>query len=111
MDDEARDLAHLDDIVTFAKEALAYMDGVSAATYQRDRGLQLKIERLLELIGEAAGNLSEQTREDIPYRWRAVRGLRNVLAHQYRLVVHDRVHQVVVGQLPGLIDAIEQARS
>lgn len=104
MDD--KDRALLSDIVTHAEEAIGYMKGVSPRRFRDDRRLQLAIERLLEIIGEAAGGLSEEARVSIDYDWRGVRGLRNVLANQYGSVDPDQVHRVVVKRLPGLVEKV-----
>lgn len=105
MDD--RDRARLEDIVAHATEAQRYLDGVTPKAFRDDRRLRLVTERLLEIIGEAASGLSEETRNAIDYDWRAVRGLRNILAHQYGAVDPDQIHRVVANRLPDLVARVE----
>ena len=89
---------------------MRYLDRVSAADFRKDRRLRLAVERLLEIVGEAAGGLSEEARASVPFDWRAVRGLRNVIVHQYGAIDPDQLHRVVKARLPGLVAAIRNAR-
>jgi uncharacterized protein with HEPN domain len=57
----------------------------------------------LEIIGEAAKNLSKEFKErhpDVP--WQKIAGLRDVLIHEYFGVRMDTVWNVVEGHLPVL---------
>jgi len=66
------------------------------------------VERNLEIIGEAARRVSAGTREnhpDIP--WRAVIGLRNVLAHEYGEVRYEILWSIVSSKLPPLIKQLQ----
>jgi uncharacterized protein with HEPN domain len=105
-----KDAALLDDLLEHAEEAMRYLDGVGVSAFRKDRRLRLAIERLLEIVGEAAGGLSEEARASIPFDWRAVRGLRNVIAHQYGAIDPDQLHRVVRARLPALVAAIRKAR-
>lgn len=99
---DERDLDLLADILDHAQEAVDALEGVTYPEYLGDRILQLASERLLEIIGEAAGGLSAETREAIDYDWRAVRGVRNILAHQYGHVDPERVYAIAKDRLPEL---------
>ena len=106
----ARDEALFRDVARHAEEAISFVEGVSATEFRKDRRLQLAIERLLEIVGEAAGGLSEEARERVPFDWRAVRGLRNVIAHQYGIVDHARLYRTARDRLPALVAAIRAAK-
>ena len=59
--------------------------------------------RNLEIMGEAAKQVSSATREqflDVP--WRRIAGLRDVLIHDYMGVDIDEVWNVIVNHLPDL---------
>jgi len=76
--------------------------------YLRDRKLQLAIERLLEVIGEAANRVSldfQQNHPEIP--WRKIVGQRNVIAHEYGEIKQERIWTVVSSNVPGLIEKLE----
>ncbi len=68
--------------------------------------------RLLEIVGEAAGSVSEETRRTNPgVPWRKMMGLRNRLIHGYFNVNLDIVWDTVRHDLPGLIPSLERALS
>ena len=67
----------------------------------------LATERRLEIIGEAARNVSLAYREAHPeVPWRRIVGLRHVLAHEYGEVRQETVFGVVREHIPALIDAL-----
>lgn len=106
-----KDAALLADIVEHAEEAMHYLRNVSMADFRSDRRLRLQIERLLEIVGEAASGLSEKRRAGIDYDWRGVRGLRNIIAHQYGSIDPDQIFRVVKNRLPELVAAIRNAEA
>lgn len=65
--------------------------------------------RNFEIIGEAAKQLSDQTkniRADIP--WRQISGLRDVLIHDYMGVDVDEVWNISKNHLNELLDAVNE---
>jgi uncharacterized protein with HEPN domain len=65
--------------------------------------------RNLEIIGEAAKNLSAETRSrraDIP--WRQIAGMRDMLIHQYFGVNLELVWTTVQVEIPRLKQAVEE---
>jgi len=76
---------------------------------EADEMLAFAVIRGLEIIGEAAGQVSESTRQacpDIP--WPLVVGMRHRLIHAYFDVDLDRVWDTAVRDLPPLITALER---
>ncbi len=76
--------------------------------FLEDRLRQLALQKLIEIIGEAAGRLSPDTAAiapDVP--WRDVVGMRHRLVHDYGRVNLDRLWDVYEDDLPSLIVAIE----
>lgn len=75
-----------------------------------DELLPLAIVRLLEIAGEAARSVSEETRSHyalIP--WNAIAGTRNRLIHGYFNVDMDVVWAIVQNDIPQLIVELEKA--
>lgn len=69
--------------------------------------MQAAIERYIEVIGEAAGKLSQDTRDlapDVP--WSQVIGARNVIIHGYAEIEPDRIWDIVRTHLPALRVAV-----
>ena len=63
----------------------------------------------MELIGEAAGKVSEQTRLAHPeIEWPAIVGLRHRLVHDYRNIDLDRLWSIVEEEVPLLIQQLER---
>ena len=64
----------------------------------------------MEIIGEAAKNVSAETRARLPeVPWRAIAGTRDRLVHAYFDVDHDRLWQIVSVDLPALVAQLERA--
>lgn len=75
--------------------------------WDSDRVVQLAVERLLEMIGEAARALSESARQRHPaVEWRDIVGLRTVLAHHYHRVDPDQVWVIASVEIPRLLDEL-----
>ena len=103
-----RDAAALLGILDSARLILHYVDGRSRADLLDDVGLQDQVARRFEIIGEAAGRLSEETRDrldDIP--WRSLVGLRNILIHDYGEVDYAKLWDIVQGDLRRLVAEVE----
>lgn len=104
-----RDRKFLVDMLRHAQEALRFVKGVTAEEYEADRKIQLAVQKLVEIVGEAAGNVSPRTQGTVDLDWRHIKALRNVLVHQYGRVVHTRVYGIVVGRFPPMVFALESA--
>ena len=104
-----RDEALLLDILIAARRAIKYMQGVSRADFEKNEMLQDAVTRPLEIIGEAAGQVSENYREahaDIP--WHKMIGMRNRLIHEYFRVNYGAIWDTVQEDLPELIQLLEK---
>jgi uncharacterized protein with HEPN domain len=75
------------------------------------RGIRrLAAERLLEIIGEAARAMSEESRARYPeIAWADIIGLRTILAHHYHRVDPDQVWVIASDEVPKLLAALEDS--
>ena len=99
-DDETR----LRDMLDHARKAVEAIHGCSRADLDRNVVLAAALERFVEIIGEAAGRVSDERKaalSDIP--WRQIAGMRNRLVHGYGAVDRDVLWNVVHDDLPDLI--------
>ena len=99
----------LTDMLDYARRAVIALEGQSRETLETDAVLAGALERFVEVIGEAAGRLSETTREmaaEIP--WQEIIAMRNRLVHGYFAVDLNILWTVVNDDLPDLIDALER---
>ena len=105
---EQRDAAILWDMLQAARDAMAIVAGATAENLGRDRLRTLALERSMELLGEAARRVSDDFRAAHPQvPWRAMIGLRNILAHDYGRIDHERLFATAVKELPGLLTQLE----
>ena len=78
--------------------------GVLYDRYAVDRMMQLAVEREIEIIGEAAGRVSQSFKAAHPeVPWQAMVAQRNVLAHEYGDINQDRIWLVATVRIPGLV--------
>ena len=93
------------DIALACSEIQTFTQGITFQDYQKDRMLQLAIEREFEIIGEAMSRLARLEPETIEQRYpeyRRIIGLRNILAHGYD-VVDDRIlWDLAINKVPEL---------
>ena len=91
-------------MLTYAKEIEATLGETSFVTYLADKTLRLATERRIEIIGEAARNVSrafQHAHPEIP--WHKIVAMRHVLAHEYGEVKQETVFRVVTLHIPELI--------
>lgn len=82
--------------------------GLTVERLEQDLLLQDAVLHRLEIIGEAAGQLSEAFRTSHPeLPWRRIVSFRNRLAHGYFEVDFERVWKVVREEIPPLILLLE----
>jgi uncharacterized protein with HEPN domain len=88
-----------------AERARKFLATRSLVEFQADDLVQSAVVRCVEVIGEAARLVSEETRLRAPaIPWPLIVGMRHVLAHDYGVVNLDKVHDVVTRHLPSLIE-------
>lgn len=103
-----RDETYLLDILIAARRAMSYMEGITREKFQRNEMLQDAVTRPLEIIGEAAGRVSDDYKEAHPeIPWHKMIGMRNRLIHEYFRVNYGAVWDTVQEDLPGLIQLLE----
>ncbi len=64
--------------------------------------------RAIEIVGEAASQVTQETREAFPQiPWKAITGMRNKVIHDYVAIDYNVVWDTVQYDLPKLIDQLE----
>jgi uncharacterized protein with HEPN domain len=103
-----RDEAYLLDILLAAKRAIKYVAKLSRTEFEQDEMVQDAVARTLEIIGEAAGSVSEGFQESHPeIPWHLMIGMRNRIIHEYSRVNWGTVWDTVKEDLPALIRSLE----
>ncbi len=99
-----RDRVRLLHMLDHAREATRLVEGRTRPDLDADRVLSLALVRLLEIVGEAAANVSPEARTRHPaIPWSEVVGLRNRLIHGYDSVDLDILWRIVESDLPVLV--------
>ena len=103
------DAAFIWDMLRHAQIIVRMTQGMTKAAYVDDERTRFAIERLVEIIGEAAGDVSDTARALAPeVPWRKIIGQRHVLAHEYGAIDHERMWTVASERIPELITALER---
>lgn len=102
------DRVRLRHMLDAAREALAFVSDRKRPDIEADRMMALALVKEIEIIGEAAGRISEEckaTQPQIP--WSKAIGMRHRLVHAYFEIDFDILWATVTDALPPLIDALE----
>jgi len=87
---------------------IKYVANISRAKFEQEEMVQDAVARTLEIIGEAAGSVSEDFREahsEIP--WHLMIGMRNRIIHEYSRVNWGTIWDTVKNDLPTLVRLLE----
>lgn len=105
----SRDDAYLYDILESARAASEYVGRKSREQFIKDPILQDAIVRRLEIIGEAAGRVSTATQKKYPrLPWKAMKGTRNRVIHEYDSIELDIIWDIIQLDLPLLVTELEK---
>jgi uncharacterized protein with HEPN domain len=100
LNDEVR-VRHL---VEAASKAVSYAAGRSRADLDNDELLRLALTKLVEIVGEAAKNISDDLRKSRPeVPWSAASRMRDRLIHHYFDINLDVLWSTVTDDLPQLL--------
>ncbi|KEQ09170.1 hypothetical protein GV67_00410 [Pseudorhizobium pelagicum] len=81
--------------------------GKGRVDFDNDYMLQLAIQRAIEIVSEASRHIPSELLEQAPeVPWPSIRGMGNILRHQYHRIVNDVIWDVVIHDLPILRLAI-----
>ncbi len=106
------DIVRMNHILDAAKEAVSFAQGKTRKSLDKNRMLVLSLVKDVEIIGEAATNVSMDCRERFPHiPWKSIINMRNRLIHAYFDINLDIVWQTVTGDLPSLITELEKIPS
>lgn len=101
------DLVRLQHMRDAAESAVDFAKGHSRSDLDSNKMLLFALVRAVEIIGEAAGKASSDTRAEFPkLQWPAMVGMRNRLMHAYFDVDRDVLWATVTTSLPELLDQL-----
>lgn len=106
---ETDQLGRLRDILEAARLIHSYVKDATDNVFRVDRQKQDAVMRRIEIMGGAAAHLSETTRKAIPeIDFRKMRGMRNIVAHDYANVDLKVVWEVATVYVPEICAALEK---
>ncbi|MGQ0737386.1 MAG: HepT-like ribonuclease domain-containing protein [Acidobacteriota bacterium] len=94
-------------MLDMARKAVSKTQGLPRDEYDADENLRLALIHLIQVIGEAARQVSadfSNRHSEIP--WADIIGMRHKVVHAYLGVDEDIVWQVVTEDLPKLVTAL-----
>jgi len=104
------DAVRLQHMLDAGREARGFARGRSRSDLDSDRMLVLALVKDLEIVGEAAHQVSEETRAQLPgLPWADIIGMRHRLVHAYFEIDPEILWQTVEQDLPPLVAALEEA--
>ena len=102
------DQQRIADMIEVADQIAELVDRGHSA-FSSDIAVRFAIERLLEILGEAANSVSAATRDRFPeVPWSDVSRLRIVLAHHYHRVDPDQVWAMATHDVPALASGLRR---
>lgn len=103
---------YLDDMRTCCRKVLAYTQGMDRSSFLSDEKTFDAVIRNLEVLGEAGKHVDAKTRRRYPdVDWRAICGLRDVLAHDYFGIDEDVLWDIVSVRIPELSQLLERPKN
>lgn len=104
-----RDDAYMLDMLISSKRAISHLDQITWEQFKGSDLHQDAVIRALEVIGEAASQVSTQTREkhsDVP--WPQIIGMRNRLIHEYFRADLEEIWSTVRNDIPQLMEQLSR---
>lgn len=100
----AEDRVRILHMIDAADSAVQFVAGRERSELESDRMLLFALVRAIEIIGEAAAKVSNETRDayvEIP--WRAITAMRNRLVHAYFDIDADILWVAATEEVPALL--------
>ena len=106
---QRNDTVYAGHMLDMACKAADRVQGKTRVEYDADEDLRLVLAHLVQVVGEAARCVSQQTRAAHPeIPWKQIVGIRHRIVHDYMDIDYDILWTVVTRDLPKLIAALEK---
>lgn len=105
------DSARLQHILESIDEILAAVAGHTFDSFCNDHVLRIAIVKWLEIIGEAANHITEETKnKNSQIDWRRIVALRNIVVHEYFRIDYAIIWDASTNLVPQLKTEIEKLK-
>ena len=92
MEIDDRDLAYLIDMCTACVDIAEFISGCSFERFAHDKLRRFATEKALQILGEAANHVSQNTQGGLPeIDWARIVALRNKISHEYGEIPARRI--------------------
>ncbi len=92
-----------------AMEAEIFIQSKTRDSLETDRKLVFALIKCIEIVGEAAVNVTNQCRDNVPQiPWPSIIGMRNRLIHAYFDIDLDVLWKTLIEDIPSLIVELEK---
>ena len=103
------DSVRLHHMLDAAREAESFIHDKTRNSLDTDRKLALALVKCIEILGEAAANVTGECREALPQiPWMSIIGMRNRLIHAYFDINLDILWNTLIEDIPPLVDELEK---
>ena len=104
------DRQRLEHILAALNEATSFVAGMNFTDFDADKRTLFACVRAIEIIGEAARHVTDETKEMYPQvPWQKMTSLRNFVIHQYFDVENEVLWEVLTRFLPVARPSLEAA--
>ena len=106
--ERAGDAALMYDMIRYGRKAVEIIGDRTLEEFQADEVLRLATERLIEIVGEAARDISAATKAANPQiPWQPIIVQRHIIAHDYGEIIPEKIWRVATHYVPQLIAQLE----
>ncbi len=92
--------AHIDLAILACKKVSEYIAGVSESDFQTQSMVQSAVIMQLQVIGELAKKIDDETKAKIDLPWKMIIGLRNIISHTYFMLELDSIWKIAIEDVP-----------
>ena len=104
----AKDKIRLLDMLDAANDAQSFVAGRDQTALYSDKMFAYALVRAIEIIGEAAAQVTQLTRKQLPQiPWKVIIGMRNKVIHDYGSIDLEVVWETAIVYIPQLILQLE----
>jgi uncharacterized protein with HEPN domain len=99
----------IEDMLQAIGQIAQYVEGMTWEAFSTDQKTIDAVVRNIEIIGEASRHVPEEIAAHYPHvPWTAMRGMRNILIHEYFLVSLSILWRTVTHNLPPLVPELQR---